>query len=265
MSTNQHSSHSLSQALFGSTPGLKECFLEAAESGLIAGLELLGQNSHLTSLKWQALLEDGMSVTEGTRIIHAEGSAAELDSAEDYLLGPLGFASGIATRAALFKSACPPGLSLACGGWKKLPAAMKPLLREGLKVAGILPRLVDGEFVYIGKNGVKLLGGVAPAIEQGQSMDHGPVSIQVSSVEESLFAAEAGAGIIMVDTAKIEDLRAVNNALVANNFRHSTVLAFGGGVQLDQLDDIHSAGADTVDIGRAILDAPLLDLRIRVV
>ena len=96
-------------------------------------------------------------------------------------------------------------------------------------------------------------------------MDHGPVSIQVSSVEESLFAAEAGAGIIMVDTAKIEDLRAVNNALVANNFRHSTVLAFGGGVQLDQLDDIHSAGADTVDIGRAILDAPLLDLRIRVV
>jgi nicotinate-nucleotide pyrophosphorylase (carboxylating) len=142
---------------------------------------------------------------------------------------------------------------------------MKPLLREGLKVAGIFPRLVAGDFVYIGKNGVKLLGGVVAAIEKGRSIDHGPVSIQVSSAEESLFAAEAGAGIIMVDTGKVDDLQEVNRALAANNFRHSIVLAFGGGVQLDQLDDVRSAGADAVDIGRAILDAPLLDLRIRVV
>jgi molybdenum cofactor synthesis domain-containing protein len=260
-----HSSHSLSQAIFGSTPGLKECFLEATESGLIAGLELLGQDSNLKSLQWQILVEDGMEVSEGTRIVRVEGTASELDRAEDYLLGPLGFASGIATQAAIFKAACPLGLSLACGGWKKLPAAMKPLLREGLKVAGIFPRLVAGDFVYIGKNGVKLLGGVVAAIEKGRSIDHGPVSIQVSSAEESLFAAEAGAGIIMVDTGKVDDLQEVNRALAANNFRHSIVLAFGGGVQLDQLDDVRSAGADAVDIGRAILDAPLLDLRIRVV
>lgn len=39
------------------------------------------------------------------------------------------------------------------------------------------------------------------------------------------------------------------------------MLAFGGGVTSARLADVASAGANVVDIGREILDAPLLDLR----
>lgn len=42
-------------------------------------------------------------------------------------------------------------------------------------------------------------------------------------------------------------------------------LAFGGGVRLQDLTDIQAAGAEAVDVGRDILNAPLLDLRMRII
>jgi nicotinate-nucleotide pyrophosphorylase (carboxylating) len=35
-------------------------------------------------------------------------------------------------------------------------------------------------------------------------------------------------------------------------------------VRLDDIDDIKRLDVDTVDVGRAIVDAPLLDMRVRV-
>jgi nicotinate-nucleotide pyrophosphorylase (carboxylating) len=42
-------------------------------------------------------------------------------------------------------------------------------------------------------------------------------------------------------------------------------LAFGGGVQLTDIDRLRELDVDIVDVGRAIVDAPLLDMRFRVV
>jgi len=84
-------------------------------------------------------------------------------------------------------------------------------------------------------------------------------------VAEALVAAEGGAGVIMVDTGRLDDLADVHRALTETGLRNRIRLAFGGGVTLDQLADAHSAGAQAVDVGRAILDAPLLDLRMRVI
>ncbi len=42
-------------------------------------------------------------------------------------------------------------------------------------------------------------------------------------------------------------------------------LAFGGGVEESDLELVVAAGGDIVDVGRAILGSPLLDLRLDVV
>jgi nicotinate-nucleotide pyrophosphorylase (carboxylating) len=59
-------------------------------------------------------------------------------------------------------------------------------------------------------------------------------------------------------------LRDVVAALTERNLRDKVRLAFAGGVRVEDLPAVHAAGADTVDMGRAILDAPILDLRLRV-
>lgn len=256
----------ISRLLFRNVKGKHKAVVETTEAGLVAGLGFVDPSlASAQAGQWRILAKEGSRVEAGTALVEIEGAAHELGVAEDYVLGPIGFASGIATRAAQFRDALPDGMSLACGGWKKLPAPLKPMLRAGLAAAGLLPRLVEGDFVYISKNAVTLLGGVGPAIEAGLSVKHGPVAVQVKSVEEALFAWETGSRIIMVDTGRIEDLADVNQALVAANRRDDVHLAFGGGVRLEELRAIGAAGANAADVGRAILDAPLLDLRLRII
>jgi len=250
--------------LFAGVDGQFEAVVEATEPGLVAGTQLVDPaTSPANCGHWRLLVDEGQAVAAGQPLVSVIGTATELGIAEDYVLGALGFASGIATRAVQFRAAAPAGLSIACGGWKKLPPALKPMLRAGLAAAGILPRLVDGDFIYVSKNAVTMLGGVDKAVAAGRAIGYGPVAIQVRNVDEALFAVRAGAGVIMVDTGQLQDLADVHAALLTQGLRANLRLAFGGGVRIDDLVPAAAAGADAVDVGRAILDAPLLDLRMR--
>jgi nicotinate-nucleotide pyrophosphorylase (carboxylating) len=256
----------ITEQLFRGVSGEYRAIVEATEPGIVAGLQFVDPKmAPAASGRWRILVAEGQRIDAGSVLIEVVGSAAQIGVAEDYVLGPLGFTSGIATRAAAFKAACPEGLTIACGGWKKLPVAMKPLLRTGLAAVGLLPRLVPGDFVYVNKNAVTLIGDVAAAIRAGIAVGHGPVAVQVRNVDEALFAARAGAGIIMVDTGRLDDLGEVHEALLAKQLRQRVTLAFGGGVRLEDLQRARALGAQAVDVGRAILDAPLLDLRLRIV
>jgi nicotinate-nucleotide pyrophosphorylase (carboxylating) len=255
----------LNAKLFRKVGGVHRAVVEATEVGIVAGLGFIAPSmAPAPAGRWTIAASEGQRVAAGTVLVEIIGTAAELGIAEDYVLGPIGFASGIATRAAAVKAAAPDGLSIACGGWKKLPASLKPLLRAGLAATGLLPRLVPGDFVYMSKNAVMLLGGVEAAIRAGVEVGHGPVAVQVRNVQEALFAVRAGAGVIMVDTGVLADLGEVHQALLAEGARDRVTLAFGGGVRIEDLATARALGAQAVDIGRRILDAPLLDLRLKI-
>lgn len=256
---------SLTRQLLADIPGRYRASVITTQAGIVAGTQFVDPSVASEPVgQWRVTVKDGQRVAAGDVLIEIIGTASELAVAEDYAVGQLGFASGIATRAKQFVDACPAGMSIACGGWKKLPPALKPLLRAGLAAVGVLPRLVQQDFIYVNKNAVRLHGGVVPAVAAARRLQHGPVVIQVKNAEEALTAVRAGAGIIMVDTAVIDDLSAVNAALIQAQLRAGITLAFGGGVGLADLLPAHAAGADAVDVGRSILDAPLLDLRLEV-
>lgn len=256
---------SLARQLLAGVQGRHRAVVRTTQKGVVAGTQFVDPSIAPEPVgEWRTLVKDGTRVEAGTALVEIIGTASELAVAEDFAVGSLGFASGIATRASEFADACPSGLTIACGGWKKLPAALKPLLRAGLAAVGVLPRLVEKDFIYVNKNAVRLLGGVRPAVAAGLRLNHGAVVIQVRNAEEALEAVRAQAGIVMVDTARLEDLSDVNAALIEANLRQGIVLAFGGGVRLADLTPAREAGADAVDVGRSILDAPLLDLRLEV-
>ena len=259
------SAPALAKGLLSSVTGRHRAIVTSTEPGIIAGLELLDPEVSAPTGEWKVIVPEGAWVEADAPLIEVVGTAAELAVAEDYVMGSLGFASGVATGAKAFIDAAPKELSIACGGWKKLPVALKPLLRAGLATVGVLPRLIDGKFIYVNKNAVFLLGSVEAAINAGRALNHGPVAIQVRNREEAEFAARCGAGVIMVDTAKLEDLADIHQFLQRMNLRNEVILAFGGGVKVTDLSAAFEAGAETVDVGRAILNSPLLDLRMQVI
>ena len=89
--------------------------------------------------------------------------------------------------------------------------------------------------------------------------------IQVVDADGACIAARGGAHIVFVDTGRIDDVSIVSKALRANGLRDAVRLAFGGGVQLTDIDRLRGLDVDIIDVGRAIVDAPLLDMRFRVV
>lgn len=241
--------------------GVHRAVLSPTEVGVVAGIDALRELTADGRLgRCAVLCVDGQTVTAGTPIAEIVGKATQLASAEDVVLGPLGFAGGIARRCRDIMARRPDGLRVVCGGWKKLPHALKPLLRDGLAAGGVAPRLVDGEFVYVDKNVVTLSGGVGAAVTAASRLNHGPVAVQVATPEAAIAAVLAGAGVVMDDTGAIDSLRAIDQALRDKGFRDDVILAFAGGVSAQDLDEVRRKGADIVDLGRAILDAPLWDL-----
>lgn len=256
----------ITRELLVDVPGTRHAVVVAADPGVVAGLLLLDPDAAADSAgRWCVVATDGDVVGAGRVLVEIEGSAWELAVAEDHVLGVIGAASGIARQALDLCAAAPPDLRISCGGWKKLPVAMKPVLRAGLDVAGVSHRLIDGEFVYIDKNVAALRGGIAEVVRAGIGLDHGPVAVQVRTVNEALDAVAAGCGIVMVDTGSIGDLRSVDEALRQDGTRSLVQLAFGGGVSSGDLVAAREAGADIVDVGRAIIDAPLWDVRMTVI
>jgi nicotinate-nucleotide pyrophosphorylase (carboxylating) len=253
----------LTQELLADVTGVRRGVVSATEPGIVAGLEMLDEaRSGRDVGTWTVMVEEGAVVEAGEPILEVHGSAGQLAAAEDVVMGPLGWAGGVAARCRKLRATAPSDLAIACGGWKKLPAALKPLLRHGLAAGGVSPRLVDGEFVYIDKNTVATLGGIGRTVLEGIALDHGPVAIQVTGPDEALDAVTAGAGIIMVDTGDLISLEAVHDTLTGAGLRERITLAYAGGIVAEDLVRIRAAGADVVDLGRSIIDAPLWDLHL---
>ncbi len=255
----------ITKELTDTLPGPRRAVVSATEPGIVAGLATLHPEEVPDPAgRWTPMCDEGTHVDAHTPILEVVGTAWEIAVASDHVLGTLGVAGGIARRALELRAAAPPGLVIVCGAWKKLPAAMKPVLRAGLDVAGIGHRLAPGEFVYIDKNVVRMIGSVEAAVTAGRALGHGPVAVQVDGVDEALRAVDAGCGIVMVDTGNLHDLANVQAALVASGRRAQIQLAFGGGITATSLTAAYERGAEIVDIGRAILNAPLWDLHLTV-
>jgi nicotinate-nucleotide pyrophosphorylase (carboxylating) len=69
----------------------------------------------------------------------------------------------------------------------------------------------------------------------------------------------------MVDTGKTEDLNRVVLASEKEAWRNNVKIAFAGSVSKDELETIIMMGADIVDVGRSIIDAPIMDFKLDVV
>jgi nicotinate-nucleotide pyrophosphorylase (carboxylating) len=256
----------ITKELLGDVAGTHVAQVSATLPGIVAGMDLVSPGSVTDSAgHWTRLRADGDRVGAGEPLLEITGTAWEIAVAHDHALGVLGYAGGIASAAIELSDRAPAHLRIACGGWKKLPHAMKPVLRAALAVTPVTPRLVDGDFVYIDKVSAALSGGIAPAVRRGLALGHGVVAIQVVDAQQARDAADAGAGIVMVDTGSVADFIEIHEALARNVNRDGLRLAYGGGVTAEALVTLAALGVDIVDVGRAILDAPLWDLHLEVV
>jgi nicotinate-nucleotide pyrophosphorylase (carboxylating) len=242
--------------------------LSADEGGIVVHTDEAAAAAADLGLAVHHQLAEGKPVQPRDEVLRVSGNPIQIAMAEERLVGLVAKPSGIATAASRFVDRAGGHFQIVSGAWKKLPFSQKGMIRSAITAGGAAPRIADWPFAYLDKNFVTMLGGVRGALNAVAA--HPELAsyqriIQVIDVDDACAAAGGGAHIVFVDTGRIDDVSTVSRALRATGLRDRVRLAFGGGVQLADIDRLRGLDVDIVDIGRAIVDAPLLDMTFRVV
>ena len=243
--------------------------------GIISGVDCCLQKAKDMGLTINFSLAEGDEVYAGDLIIEISGTPMQIVAAEDGLVGELSKYSGVATAARAFVRHASGRARIVCGSWKKMPGQIKAQLRTAIVTGGAEVRICNEPMLYLDKNYVAILGGIQKALMAVANISGRVKIIQVKGSyergdigREALTALYSGADIIYVDTGRVEDLRLVrgriDSALSELGDNRKLGLAFGGGVKLKDVEEITQAGADIIGVGRAIIDAPLLDMHLNV-
>jgi nicotinate-nucleotide pyrophosphorylase (carboxylating) len=240
------------------------------DAGIVAGTDSVKEEAVRLELFIERIVEDGDQVRKGDEIVRFKGSPKQVVVAEDLLIGLLAKPSGIATatRKAIELTKGKP--IIVCGGWKKMPYILKDMIRRALVKGGAQPRICPQQFIYLDKNYVKLLGGIKESLKAVSELKDYTKVIQIRGSYddiglEACEAARYGAKVLFIDTGKANDVNLVNNKLVQMGLRNKVKIAFGGGIRLKDIDTLKAMDIDILDIGRALIDAPLLDMRLEII
>lgn len=233
-----------------------------------AGLSEAVQEADDLKIQVQLRVREGEIVLPGTPLMELVGQPVNLAVAEDRVAGWIGKASGVATSAYFFKSLAGDRPEVVCGGWKKLPLPWRPLLRRAASLGGLQTRIAEPPFVYLDKNYVRMLGGIEAALKAVSGLP-GQIIIQLKGEwceirDEAAQAMGGGAHVLMVDTGRMEDAVELAAHLRQRNQRDKVRLAFAGGLTEHDLLLLRDMDLDILDVGRAILDAPMADLRFEI-
>jgi len=240
--------------------------LRCCSSGVLAGIDEFCEGASKIGLEVTSIGKNGTEAREGDIVAVLEGSPVEITTGEETLIGLVAKPSGVATAAKKAVVLADGKVEVVCGAWKKVPPIAKDTLRKAASVGSVKVRISDRPFLYLDKNYVRILGGVKQALEAVSFMEDLIKVVQIrgdlKGIEsETVEAVEGNADIIFVDTGKIEDLRIALRSVKRLNARNRVKIAFGGNVSISVIPTLIKEELDILEIGREIIDAPLLDLR----
>ncbi len=240
--------------------------ISAQTEGVLSGIERLKKACENLGIHLKKCKKNGATVRPEEVIAVLTGSARQLAAGEEQLIGWISKASGIATAARKAKKAAGKNLKVVCGAWKKMPLPIKDLVRQAIADGGIPYRMADIPFLYLDKNYVKALGGVAKTLQSVKGLKRHTLVIQLKGeghnlLREAIVAAEGGGNIIMIDTGRREDIVKIDSGLRAKGLRDRVQIAFAGNIGIGDIQELKRLPVEIVDIGQAVVDAPLLDMR----
>lgn len=246
-----------------------KAWLRSKSPGWIAGIPFAKRAARVFRVETHWKVASGEPVQEGETIAFFRGTVEQIVRFENIVIGLIAKPSGIASAARRARELARGEIRLVAGGWKKHPFLIKEQIHEAVSAGGVAHRILDEPFLYLDKNYVRIFGGIGPTLRAVAASSRKKV-IQLRGefspiAEEAREALSSGADVLMVDTGSWRDLDEVLSVLKARELLHRRPLAFAGGIQLNDIPALAEKGVDILDIGKAILDAPWLELTYDVV
>lgn len=249
-------------------PGLQgKAVIRVKARGVLAGGEVAKRVFLQVdpSLKIEIIIKDGARVKPGDILATISGTVMSILKAERVALNFLQRLSGIATETAQFVARAQ-GLPVTILDTRKTTPGLRLLEKYAVRTGGGQNHRLDLSDGILIKDthlaALRALGMDLPGIitrAKHNAPHHLKVEIEVSTVEEAVEAAAAGADIIMLDNMSPEEMRRAASLTPAG-----VKLEASGGITLKNIGAAARSGVDFISIGALTHSPRALDMSLTI-
>ena len=233
------------------------------EAGIAAGIDI-ARKVFLkidSSLHFNALIRDGTEVKPGDIIATICGKVISILKAERVALNFLQRLSGIASQTAQYVAQTS-DLKVAIADTRKTTPGLRLLEKYAVRMGGGKNhRLNLSDGILIKDNHLAALRALGMNLKDivARAKQNAPqglkVEVEVTTAEEAIAAAEAGADVIMLDNMNPDEMRRVVNLLPGQ-----VRIEASGGITLTNIRQAAMAGVDFISIGALTHSPKALDI-----
>lgn len=238
----------------------------AKQNGTLAGVEEASRIFAEVGVKSKILKKDGEEIKKGDIVMEVEGPARKILMAERVALNVLMRMSGIATATRrLLELARKENPNVIVAATRKTAPLLLGLDKKAVMIGGgSTHRKNLSEMVLIKDNHLKLVGSVELAVKKAKEAGKTPVEVEVTTIEDAVRAAEAGADIILLDNMSVEEVRRVKDLLNRKGLRKKVKLEASGGIGPENISDYAATGVDIISSSYMTMKAPAIDMSLEI-
>ena len=245
-----------------------EAEIIAKESGVIAGIEEAKILLEGLGVKVEAEVKDGQKISSGKTIMKLEGDAKTILAAERTVLNLISRMSGIATQTnKIIRKVRAAGYKTIIACTRKTAPGLEYFDKKAVWLGGGDPhRLHLDDMILIKDNHIAVIGNVKEAIKiaRRKASFSKKIEVEVSSVNEAVEAAKAGADIIMLDNFTPKDIKKTIEKLQKKKLRKRVLIEASGKINEENILEFASAGVDIISLGSLTHSAKALDISLEI-
>jgi len=245
-----------------------EAAVIAKEAGIAAGIEEAVILAESLGLKVKTEVGDGEKIRSGQTIVKISGDARTILSAERTMLNLISRMSGIATTTrGLTEKLKKAGLTTKIAATRKTAPGLLYFDKKAVFTGGGDPhRLHLDDMILIKDNHIAVAGSIGNAVKRAKqnASFSKKIEVEVSSVADTLKAAEAGADIIMLDNFSPKQIKETTALLKKAGFLGKILLEVSGGITVENLLEYASTRVDIISLGELTHSAKTLDISLEI-
>jgi len=241
----------------------------AKQSGVVACVEDVAYFLKRLGLEVKELVKDGDTVNRGVQVLEIVGDARTVLVIERTILNILMYCSGVATEVRklvdIVKKVNP---RVKVAATRKTLPGLRYFEKKAVAVGGgDTHRLSLSDAILIKDNHVMIVGSIEEAVKLAKeraSFTH-KVEVEVSTIEDAIKAAEAGADIVMPDNMPPQEVAKVVEELKKRGLRDRVVIEVSGGITAENIAEYAKLDIDVISCGYITLSARALDMSLEIV
>ena len=246
-----------------------EAVIVTRDEGVVAGLTEVRALLEYFGVELEPIKRDGDEVGYDEVVARLRGSAKAVLTLERTVLNILMRMSGVATETRkLVELVRRNGFSVRIAATRKTAPGLRYFDKRAVEVGGAdTHRLSLYDAVLIKNNHVAIAGSVAEAVKRAREKVSfiKKVEVEVSTAEEAVEAAKAGADVVMFDNMSVEEAKRAMDMLKREGLRDKVFVEISGSINYENVLRYASLEPDVISVGYITHSLKALNMSLKVV